>query len=445
VSRNHLIYFMAITFSTIWLNGCSATASQSILSSENIAQYNARLVNYKGIDLKINQEHDLLIQAILNENKKNFEASATIYTELYRLTSKEEYALKEIESSLYIGKVSPNLEILERLAQKNPPDLKNLKLLLFVYLTQKEYAKSKEIAQRVMNYSKSPYDYELCANPYIITNDYKMAVSILNKAYEKLPEDIFALKIALILEQYLHDNKGAIRILEKHVKEHGCNEKICTQLYNNYLNEKNIPALIKTYERIYAKTKKEEYLRGILRIYISIRDYKKAEQILQTQLKDNELLLEVYKDQKDYPKILQQLQKMYKETLATKWLSQEAIYIYESSKDKNNSQMLQLVVKKFDEALKKGEVESLHLNYYGYTLIEHNLNVKKGIRLVEEALKSDKNNGFYIDSLAWGYYKLGECKKAYDIIYTIGTQKPWSDEIEVKEHFDAIKKCNNKR
>jgi len=444
VSRNHLIYLITISFSTVFLHGCSLKASQSIASVENISQYNYQYLTQIQSALSRNEENDLIIQAILSENKKDFNASASIYNKLYELTSKEEYAIKEIESSLYIGKVSKHLPILEKLSQQTPPDIKNLKLLLFVYLTNKEYPKAKVISQKLMSYSKSPYDYDLSASAYIISADYKTAIDILKKAYEKLPDELFAMKIALISEKHLKDNKGAIQILEKHLKTNGCKESICNQLYNNYILDKNYQGAVEMYEKLYDLTKKEEYLRGVLRIHLSLENYNKAETVLQSKLKDDELLLDIYKVQKNSAKILKQLQKLYKETLKTKWLAQEGIYIYESSKDKNNIQMLQLVVNKFDEALKKGESEPTHLNYYGYTLIEHNINVKKGIRLVEEALKYDKNNGFYVDSLAWGYYKLGDCKKADEIMKQISTQQPWMDEPEVKGHVDIINKCNKR-
>ncbi len=52
------------------------------------------------------------------------------------------------------------------------------------------------------------------------------------------------------------------------------------------------------------------------------------------------------------------------------------------------------------------------LNYLGYLYIDKNIDVKRGMELVERALKLDKDNPYYLDSLGWGYYRLGEYRKA---------------------------------
>ena len=71
-------------------------------------------------------------------------------------------------------------------------------------------------------------------------------------------------------------------------------------------------------------------------------------------------------------------------------------------------------------------------------MIELFLDIEKGIDLVKRALLQEPDSPYYIDSLAWGYYKLGDCEKAMDIILTIMSK---IDEPEVKEHYEIIKKC----
>ena len=44
------------------------------------------------------------------------------------------------------------------------------------------------------------------------------------------------------------------------------------------------------------------------------------------------------------------------------------------------------------------------------------MDIKKGIKLVKEALLKEPNSPFYLDSLAWGYYKIGKCKEAKKIM-----------------------------
>ncbi len=62
----------------------------------------------------------------------------------------------------------------------------------------------------------------------------------------------------------------------------------------------------------------------------------------------------------------------------------------------------------------------------------------------KQALKSKPKSPFYLDSLAWGYYKLKQYKKAYktmeQVVLTTGL-----DNIEIKRHWDIIKKSVKKK
>ena len=79
----------------------------------------------------------------------------------------------------------------------------------------------------------------------------------------------------------------------------------------------------------------------------------------------------------------------------------------------------------------------VHLNYYGYILIDHDLDINKGIKFVEKALEVEPNSAYYIDSLAWGYFKLGNCKKAKSEMDKI-TDREFFNSEEGKEHINAI-------
>ena len=76
-------------------------------------------------------------------------------------------------------------------------------------------------------------------------------------------------------------------------------------------------------------------------------------------------------------------------------------------------------------------------------LIDHELNIKEGIDYVKKALKQDSKSAFFIDSLAWGEYKLGNCKKAHSLIQKVLKLK--SINKEVKNHIEAIDRCLNKK
>ena len=52
------------------------------------------------------------------------------------------------------------------------------------------------------------------------------------------------------------------------------------------------------------------------------------------------------------------------------------------------------------------------MNYLGYSLIEKNSNLEEALDMIERAVKASPDSGYIVDSLGWGYYKLGRYKKA---------------------------------
>ncbi len=56
--------------------------------------------------------------------------------------------------------------------------------------------------------------------------------------------------------------------------------------------------------------------------------------------------------------------------------------------------------------------QPLALNYLGYSWIDQNVNLQRGLRLVEKAVRLKPEDGYIVDSLGWGYYKLGNFDKA---------------------------------
>ena len=87
--------------------------------------------------------------------------------------------------------------------------------------------------------------------------------------------------------------------------------------------------------------------------------------------------------------------------------------------------------------------DPVYLNYLGYLMIDHDLGIKEGMQYVQKALDKQPESPFYIDSLAWGKYKLGECAEASRLIKKV-EELIGTDEQEVREHIKAIQQCKTK-
>lgn len=68
--------------------------------------------------------------------------------------------------------------------------------------------------------------------------------------------------------------------------------------------------------------------------------------------------------------------------------------------------------KDFRKALSLNPSQPQVLNYLGYSLIEKNSNLDEALDMIERAVKESPDSGYIVDSLGWGYYKLGQYEKA---------------------------------
>ena len=49
---------------------------------------------------------------------------------------------------------------------------------------------------------------------------------------------------------------------------------------------------------------------------------------------------------------------------------------------------------------------------FRYSLIEKNVKLDEALDMIERAVKESPDSGYIVDSLGWGYYKLGQYEKA---------------------------------
>ncbi len=80
--------------------------------------------------------------------------------------------------------------------------------------------------------------------------------------------------------------------------------------------------------------------------------------------------------------------------------------IYERQKDFDRAESL------FKELLKENPKNAVVLNYIGYMLADRGIRLEEAVKYVEEALTLDPDNGAYLDSLGWAFFKLNQLDKA---------------------------------
>ena len=76
------------------------------------------------------------------------------------------------------------------------------------------------------------------------------------------------------------------------------------------------------------------------------------------------------------------------------------------------------------------------LNYLGYLLAVRGEQLDEAIQLVQRALKEEPDNGAYLDSLGWAYFRRGNLDEAEK--YLVAAVKQIPDNSEIQEHLEDL-------
>ena len=395
-------------------------------------------------ELNVVSEDTLIIQGLLFEEYKAYDLSREVFKTLYDRTGEKEYLFKEIASSL-MGKIyiDESIKRLKAWDEAHPDTLQARRLLIPLYLTAKRVEEAKNEAEILLERSDKPADLDLAANPYLYTGDFKKAVKLLKKVYKETSNENVLLRMSSIMDEYTGERTKAIQLLETHRRMNILtSDAVYFKLLDLYVKENDIDGLIGTYEALYEKEKDAKYLKKIIDAYAYKRDLDGAINYLE-KVKDKEadyILYELYKQKKLFEKAFLLTDKLYKQQKDPRWIAEKGILLFEKSKDKNDKKMIKDVVGYFEKAIGMGVDDSIYLNYYGYTLIDKDVDVKKGIKIIEDALVQQPDNTYYLDSLAWGYYKEQRCTEAFKLMKKV-VEMEGLKEPEIAEHWDAIQKC----
>ena len=84
------------------------------------------------------------------------------------------------------------------------------------------------------------------------------------------------------------------------------------------------------------------------------------------------------------------------------------------------------------------------LNYLGYWLLEHDGDPEEALALIRAAVTAQPRNGFFMDSLGWGYYRLGRYDRAVLFLERAVSLRP-VDPVIIDHLGDAYEKVGRLR
>jgi tetratricopeptide (TPR) repeat protein len=95
-----------------------------------------------------------------------------------------------------------------------------------------------------------------------------------------------------------------------------------------------------------------------------------------------------------------------------------------------------LAEEQFKKVLASDPFNASAANYLGYMLADRGVRLEESVKYIQKALQMEPNNGAYLDSLGWAYYKMNRCdlaaphlEKAARII---------SDDPTIREHLGYL-------
>jgi len=392
-------------------------------------------------ELRVLSEDELIIQGLLYEEYKAFGRSREIYGKLYDVTGAKVYLFKEVTSSLFSRtNIDGSIKRLKMWDEKHPDTLEVKRLLIPLYLTGNRIKEAKIEAEYLLERSNKITDLELASKPFLYTGEFKRALDLLARVYEKTSNEDVLLRMSVIMDEYTNERTKAIQLLEMHRHMNIVSNKVYFKLLELYIKENDIDGLLGIYKVLYEQNKDEKYLKKIIEAYAYKRDIIGAIDFLEKNKIGESILYELYKRKKLFNKAFLLIDHLYSEKKDPRWIAEKGVLLFEKAEDKNDTEMIKNVILYFEKAIDLGVDDSLYLNYYGYTLIDKDIDVKKGIRVIENALKQQPDNTYYLDSLAWGYYKEHQCKKAYELMKRVVDEEGLK-EAEIIEHWDTIQKC----
>lgn len=385
------------------------------------------------------QEDAYVLYALRAEQIQDNKSAAELYRILFEKSQKKEYLYHSLSNNIALKENQAVIDTVDKITKGSFDDYKLIRFKVIAFLEMQKIDEAAELAGTLAKHSELKEDYILVSDIYAKQEKYDIALKYLERAYLKNYDEKVLDKMSIIMYVNLHRKKEAIAQLESHNLMHGCSALICGRLIGFYSNENNIDGILSTYLRLYETKKDIQVAEKIVQIYGYKKEYMKMIDFLEKSKTDDETLLQLYTMTKNYNKAFPLADKLYKKSGDITFLGQSAIYEYESHYKNDDKTVLNSIVQKLEKVVKEDK-NPLYKNYLGYVLIDHEIDVKKGIIYIQDVLKLEPDSAYYLDSLAWGYYKLNECNRAKTIMDRVVTLEG-GDDPEVINHVEKIKEC----
>ncbi|WP_069636264.1 hypothetical protein [Campylobacter pinnipediorum] len=384
-------------------------------------------LNAKDINLEI-------LKALEFTNNGNYDLAIAVYDDLYKQTKDSEFLKEELKLAVSFSDDKID-EIMSRADEKFKKDPFYIRLLSTKKIRKGDLAGAKKLLNELLKTDKDAKNYLMLGDIALFEKDEKTALVNFQKAYDLDQSEDNLLKLTM-----LDESSKSFELLKDYKDQNGCSLSVCSKLANMYLENKEYIKLSGIYTELFEATGDYKFKELSLGILLFSKNNDQAIELLKNGDFDNNTTIDVYASMKRYKDAYDVAKNAYDDTKDIFYLSMMAIFEYEKYDSKPDKATLNNIISNFEKSAVKLN-NPIFLNYYGYLMIDHDVDYKKGISLVKKALKIDPKSSAYLDSLAWGYFKINECKKAKEIMDKVLKDEDFAKQDEAILHSKEIDKC----
>ncbi len=425
-----------LSSTVIFFSSCSSVYAENpnfyLSSNEN------NQTTQNNISLEDLEAENLLLLVIADSEVQNLQVDRSVlYLKLYEQRGgNNSYAIQYLNSLNSNGQFEKAISESERLTLKSDDAVREVAK---AYFNLENYGMALDVISRIIN--KDSIDYAFLADIHLKLRDIDTALINLNEAYKQSGSKQFVMAIARIQHIYLRNSDEAIKLLENHNKIYSFDVDVARYLAEVYRDVAKHNESLQIYKKLYSENDDQNIANEIAELMSILSLHDDLIKFLKSSGSNDIYLLRLYLDKKMYEEGFQLSNKLYSETGDGEFLAQNAIFEYELNKKAGLKDHIFLprVVAKLEKVVHKLK-DSTFYNYLGYLMIDHNYRVKDGMKYIREAIKLEPDSPYIIDSLAWGEYKLGNCKEAKKnmelVVNKIGKEEP-----EIKDHWEKINSC----
>lgn len=427
--KNLIIVFLI----TLFFSACVSKKLETTKSNDKVFEK----VETKQFEL----EDFYIMYALEMENERVYYEARDVYFKLFEHTNKYEYLVSSVSLATQLKDyVFVEAAIAKYLRSNIKEEEVLLRLYSFAQLKLDKLDEAAKNAEELVSLYPNELNYDVLGTVYITQKQYLKAHDAFYKAFVISPNTNTLRTIANLEFFQLNRQKEAVSKLEDSIKKYDYDFNLSIQLiafYEILKDNEKIENLLKEMFFYYKNNDSQLQLNNTKTLFWK---YIKKENIIvfwEANREKDDILVAAYRATNQPEKAMNVLKELYEKSQNKEILAELAIVEFDMAT--NKKEVLKSVVEKLNTVLQTSN-NHIYQNFLAYLLIDYELDINKGVALVKKALVQDPENIAYLDTLAWGEYKLRNCKTAYEVMKKVVDQVGLEDE-EIRIHWEKIKEC----